>query len=137
MRQMQEQQEKMKKTLKDLFGTETGYNYPDGSPVLIGDRVKMEGIEYVGTVHVRINKKLYYYVTYCNGSQSFSRPLSRVVESGRFRKDLTPRHSNGKPIKPVAPPKLETVTAKRHVDKDGDYILCIEDFDNAIYGTIK
>ena len=131
----------MKKTLKDLFGTETGYHYPDGSPVLIGDRIRIEGIEHVGTVHARINKKIYYYVTYCNGSQSFSRPLSRVVTE-KFEKDLTPRHSNGKPIKPKFTPTMyDDIDLVRHrlthADNGGEYLLCLEDFDTAVYGNIK
>lgn len=128
-----------------MFGTETGFYYKDGSPILVGDRIKVEGLDRTATVHVRMNKaKIYYYLTYYADSRGYTRPLSQIMD-GEFRKDTTPTWANGraKSDKPkYIPPKydLDPDKVRRrnvHPDKNGQYILCLEDYDTAIYGNIK
>lgn len=128
-----------------MFGTETGFRYKDGSPILVGDRIKVEGLDQIATVHVRMNKaKIYYYLTYYADSRGYTRPLSQIMD-GEFHKDTTPTWANGraKTARPeYQPPKYGTESERLrrrsvHPDKNGQYILCLEDYDHAIYGNIK
>lgn len=135
----------MRRTLKNMFGTETGLHYKDGSPILVGDRIKVEGLGQIATVHVRMNKaKIYFYLTYYANNRGYTRPLSQIMLCD-FKKDTTPTWANGRPkvTRPkFIPPQYGTdkeLIRRRatHADKNGDYILCLEDYDTAIYGTIR
>lgn len=108
-----------------MKGERTGYLWPDGSPLLTGDRLKVAGIEQPVTIR-RVMRRFGYHVfgTYYDGRTSKTVTLARMYQSG-FTK---------------AGPKVRAPRRKREKaparPEGRQCILCLEDYDHAIYGGI-
>lgn len=115
----------MKKTLRNYFGTETGYFYPDGKPVLIGDRISIMGTDSPATIRIRMNAgSLYTYATYSELGVTYARGLPRIAEEGFGRYVDKPKEC----AEPISVPKFRESVK-------GEYIIGLEDYDNAIFGN--
>lgn len=55
--------------LQEIKGTDTGYRYVDGSPVLVGDHLKLNCTERPGTIRARVTKNgsVSYFITFWEG----------------------------------------------------------------------
>lgn len=119
----------MRRNLDNSFGADTGWRYPDGQPVRVGDRLMLKNPERPGTVRVRLNNgKEYFYCTYMDRMKVYSRGLPAIAETGFVRylgeQDKTETENP------------DTGKLKWKMDPEGDFIFGIEDYDVAIYGRI-
>ncbi len=116
----------MRNPLKNTFGKPSGYYYPDGTPVLVGDRLALPDCPFPATVRVRHNKNhhgLYYYSTY-----SF---LGKVVTKALTSFDKFVRYAEPK-REPKPTPAPPIITVKIESEKKGKSIVGLLDYDTAI-----
>lgn len=117
----------MRRILKDMYGTDTGARYKDGSPVKVGDRLSIRRTERPATVRVRMNEgRIYYYATYWEFDRTYTRSLAQIQKEG-FAKYV------GKELerKPEIGSRL-----KWKPDTEGEFIFGLEEYDTAIYGKV-
>ncbi len=108
------------------YGLGTGYFYPDGEEVKVGDLVELPNTHKAATIRVRTtDSKPRPYVTWWEGGVR-TLSLSKVKEFRRWEKT---RYSNNVPIKKPTGPAIK-------FKGRGDVIVGIEDYDHVITMTI-
>lgn len=109
-----------------MKGERTGYLWPDGSPLLTGDRLKVAGIEQPVTIR-RVMRRFGYHVfgTYYDGRTSKTVTLTRMYQSG---------FTKAGPVVRAPRPKKKAEAQDR--PSGTVCILAIEDYDHAIYGRL-
>lgn len=116
----------MRKRLDNSYMAPTGYEFPDGDQVRVGDRLEVKGVESPGTVRVRMNgRKVYFYVTYSDKGVTKTRSLPQMETDG-FKRWVEPA-SVGEPSADEEKTELGP----------GFYIIGLEDYDTAIYKQVQ
>ena len=111
------------------YGLGTGYYYPDGEEVKVGDLVELPNTYKAGTIRIRTGEnKPRPYVTWWEGAGGLrTLSLSKVKEFRRWKKE---RYSNNVPIKKATGPAI-------NYKGKGEVIVGLEDYDHVITMMIK
>lgn len=104
-----------------LRGQPTGYSYPDGTPVRVGDKLSLPETDHPGTVRARYNRcgNLAFYITYSEGDTLHHRGMKNT--------EFVPYDDRRKP---APKPKDEHVIPLK---EKGLCIVGLMDYDTPIY----
>lgn len=109
------------------FGPDCGLRYGNGDPVIVGDRLEVEGVPTAVTVRMRVRyRQPEYYGSYRIGAKSCQMTMADIaaVHYRKWVEDLQQRRITG-------------MGMERTMKEGTVYIMGLEDYDTAIYKTRK